>query len=66
MPFAYHFGALLLFTVVDSEFYDIALNLVVRYPELAMSKLEDGVYAFQNLALRASAFPSGSHLNRWQ
>ncbi|KAI8019567.1 Ankyrin repeat-containing protein NPR4 [Camellia lanceoleosa] len=66
MPFAYSSGALLISKVVYSEFYDIALNLVGRYPELAMSKLDDGYYALKDMVLRPSAFPSGSHLNGWQ
>ncbi|KAL7224887.1 hypothetical protein ACSBR1_026211 [Camellia fascicularis] len=65
-PFAYPSGALLLFQVIDSEFYDIALNLVGRYPELATSILNDGSYALNAMARKASAFPSGIRLNRWQ
>ncbi|KAL7243335.1 hypothetical protein ACSBR1_015684 [Camellia fascicularis] len=45
---------------------NIALNMVRRYPELAMSKLDDGKYALQAMAYSASAFSSGSRLNRWQ
>ncbi|KAI8020031.1 Ankyrin repeat and sterile alpha motif domain-containing protein 1B [Camellia lanceoleosa] len=65
-PFAYPSGALLLSELVQSEFYDIALDLVRRYPELATSTLDDGGCALELMAVKASAFPSGIRLNRWQ
>ncbi|CAL5328633.1 unnamed protein product [Camellia sinensis] len=65
-PFAYPSGALLLYHAVDSEFYDIALDLVGRHPELATAKLVDGKHALKTMARKASAFPSSVRLNRWQ
>ncbi|XP_028080720.1 delta-latroinsectotoxin-Lt1a-like [Camellia sinensis] len=65
-PFAYPSGALLLLQVIDSEFYDIALHLVGRYPELATPMVHDGRHALKTMASMASAFPSGIRLNRWQ
>ncbi|CAL5376755.1 unnamed protein product [Camellia sinensis] len=64
-PFACPSGVELLSLVVSQQFYDIALNLIGRYPELATSKLY-GHYALEDMAFTASTFPSGSCLNRWQ
>ncbi|KAI8004693.1 Ankyrin repeat-containing protein NPR4 [Camellia lanceoleosa] len=65
-PFAYPSGALLLFQLVESQFYDVALDLVGHYPELAMSTLDDGGCALKIMAVQPSSFPSGIRLNRWQ
>ncbi|XP_058216516.1 uncharacterized protein LOC131327398 isoform X1 [Rhododendron vialii] len=51
---------------ISSGFYDVALNLVEHYPQLAKSKDDHNECFLQCIARKGSAFPSGSHLNFWQ
>ncbi|XP_057468197.1 uncharacterized protein LOC130757479 [Actinidia eriantha] len=59
-------GIWLLLFIMASEFYDVALKLIRDYPDLATSKIESGNTALASLAVKASAFSSGSRLNFWQ
>ncbi|XP_057467534.1 ankyrin repeat-containing protein NPR4-like isoform X2 [Actinidia eriantha] len=59
-------GNWLLKFIMASKFYDVALDLIHRYPELATSKDKFGNLALASLAAKPSAFPSGSRLNFWQ
>ncbi|KAH7850895.1 hypothetical protein Vadar_004338 [Vaccinium darrowii] len=56
-------GAELLIHVITSGFYDLALDLVHRYPQLAISQARDNDdCALGAIARKASAFSSGKHL----
>ncbi|XP_057506244.1 uncharacterized protein LOC130789490 [Actinidia eriantha] len=59
-------GIWLLMYIITSGFYDIALNLIDRYPHLATLKIESGDCALGNIASKVSAFPSGNRLNLWE
>ncbi|CAL5328644.1 unnamed protein product [Camellia sinensis] len=65
-PFTYPSGALLLLYVVYFEFYGEYSFEFGRYPELATSIVHDDTYALKAMARKASSFPSGIPLNRWQ
>ncbi|KAE9447477.1 hypothetical protein C3L33_20625, partial [Rhododendron williamsianum] len=51
---------------IKSGFYDVALNLVQRYPQVAKSTDQSKFSAMEIIAKKASAFPSGTRLNFWQ
>ncbi|XP_017970847.1 PREDICTED: ankyrin repeat-containing protein At3g12360 [Theobroma cacao] len=59
-------GALLLTACIIDEFYDIALDLVQRYSQLAIAEDTDGDTALRILAQKPSAFSSGTQLETWQ
>ncbi|KAH7836419.1 hypothetical protein Vadar_001052 [Vaccinium darrowii] len=60
-------AAAFLIRVITSGYYDIALDLVERYPELAFAKQEtDDDCGLKALARKVSAFKSGSHYKWWQ
>ncbi|GFS33772.1 ankyrin repeat family protein [Actinidia rufa] len=66
---AYHdlSGLWLIMYTMEIGFYDVALDLIRRNPELATSKIPPlGNIALTILAVTTSAFPSGSPLNFWQ
>ncbi|XP_073278596.1 uncharacterized protein, partial [Primulina huaijiensis] len=65
-PFVGKLGALLLTIAVASEFIDVALYLVQKYPELATLSDEDDDYALQVIARMKSVFPSGKRFSWWQ
>ncbi|XP_059634711.1 uncharacterized protein LOC132277028 isoform X2 [Cornus florida] len=65
-PFADEPGIKLLNIVVDSGFYDVALDLLRRYPKLATTVSRGGNTPLSIIAGKPSAFPSGSCLNFWQ
>lgn len=65
-PFANEAGVTLLNLVIVAEFYDVALQLVQRYPRLATLKSSRGNTSLNVLAEKPSAFLSGSHLNFWK
>ncbi|XP_028054194.1 uncharacterized protein LOC114258438 isoform X1 [Camellia sinensis] len=64
-PFEDDSGVELLVLVIASGFYDIALDLVRQYPEVAKSSFQDRC-ALGEMAKKVSAFRSGSHFNHWQ
>ncbi|KAA8531045.1 hypothetical protein F0562_005754 [Nyssa sinensis] len=67
-----HQGAKLLTTCIIAQIYDIALDLVQQYPDLAIAVYKDSdespnkLSTLNTLATRHSAFPSGTWLNFWQ
>ncbi|TYG79650.1 hypothetical protein ES288_D02G155500v1 [Gossypium darwinii] len=65
-PTSKNHGAILLTACIMDEFYDIALDLVQRYPLLAIAEDTDKDTALHILAQKPSAFPSGSQLTFWQ
>ncbi|XP_075497769.1 uncharacterized protein LOC142535003 [Primulina tabacum] len=65
-PFVGKLGASLLTIAIASEFIDVALYLVQKYPELATLSDDDDDYALQVIAGMKSVFPSGKSFNWWQ
>ncbi|XVF17035.1 hypothetical protein REPUB_Repub10bG0082000 [Reevesia pubescens] len=65
-PTSKNHGAILLTACIIDEFYDIALDLVRRYPLLAIAEDTDNDTALHILAQKPSAFPSGTQLAVWQ
>ncbi|KAJ8755772.1 hypothetical protein K2173_024316 [Erythroxylum novogranatense] len=65
-PFTGKLGAKLLNLVLEADFYDIALYLLNRFPELAIEKDSDNNTALGILARKPHAFPSGSKLGCFQ
>ncbi|PIA32837.1 hypothetical protein AQUCO_04300042v1 [Aquilegia coerulea] len=59
-------GAALLTKSIISDLFDIALDLLKRYPTLATSGDYDGTNAITVLARKPSAFPSGRRNELWQ
>ncbi|KAI3872871.1 hypothetical protein MKW92_025746, partial [Papaver armeniacum] len=60
-------GAELLCTTIDANFYDLAVCLVKRFPELVMEKsLVHDAYALEMLVRRPFTFRSGTKLTWWQ
>ncbi|KAL0374584.1 UNVERIFIED_CONTAM: hypothetical protein Sradi_3374100 [Sesamum radiatum] len=65
-PFADQPGITLLISIVHSAFYDVALDLVRRYPKLATTISPGNNTALSILAGKPSAFLSGRSLKSWQ
>ncbi|KAM7473579.1 hypothetical protein LguiB_020822 [Lonicera macranthoides] len=59
-------GVELLISIIDSGFFDVALDLVRRYPHLVKLKLDNGDSVLKAMARKSSAFPSGTPLSLWQ
>ncbi|KAI8553346.1 hypothetical protein RHMOL_Rhmol05G0008300 [Rhododendron molle] len=60
-------GAELLIDVITSEYYDLALDLVHRYPQLAISQsFNDDDCGLGAIARQVNAFRSGTPLNFWE
>ncbi|WCJ31599.1 Ankyrin repeat family protein [Euphorbia peplus] len=59
-------GIMLLTTCIIDELFDIALDLLQRYPELAFDQDSDKDTALDMLAKKHSAFFSGTTLALWQ
>ncbi|XP_058191694.1 ankyrin repeat-containing protein ITN1-like isoform X2 [Rhododendron vialii] len=69
LPFSNDSGLDLIIFVISSNFYDIAFNLVDRYPHLATlwsGNSSAFSSALARIAKTESAFLSGSSLNFWQ
>ncbi|KAK9705408.1 hypothetical protein RND81_07G054600 [Saponaria officinalis] len=66
IPFSGESGVKLLINVIIAEFYDIALELVEMYPDLATLELQGFGSPLKVLAEKPATFPSGSPLNKWQ
>ncbi|KAH6818365.1 hypothetical protein C2S51_001968 [Perilla frutescens var. frutescens] len=62
-PYADDNGVLLLNTLIDSDFFDIALDLISMYPDLAKRKHASGHSALRTIALKDAAFASGARLH---
>ncbi|KAK6941301.1 Ankyrin repeat [Dillenia turbinata] len=56
-------GGRLLNNIIASDHYDVALQLLQKYPELALCRDESRVTPLDVLAQRPSAFPSAAHLS---
>ncbi|KAL0349848.1 UNVERIFIED_CONTAM: hypothetical protein Sradi_4134000 [Sesamum radiatum] len=65
-PYAGSAGLILLIHVIDAEFFDIAIELVEKYPDLARVKLTDGISALKKITTKKSAFVSERCFNFWQ
>ncbi|CAK9138513.1 unnamed protein product [Ilex paraguariensis] len=65
-PLADQSGVQLLVSVIDSGFFDVALDLVQHYPSMGTMKLKNGDSGLKAIARKASAFPSGSCLSFWE
>ncbi|KAJ8756147.1 hypothetical protein K2173_024694 [Erythroxylum novogranatense] len=65
-PFTGQRGAKLLNLLLIADFYDIALYLLNRFPELAIEKDSNNDTALVILARKPHAFPSGSKLGCFQ
>ncbi|KAK6259076.1 hypothetical protein SCA6_013550 [Theobroma cacao] len=65
-PTNINLGPILLTACIINEFYDIALDLVQRYPQLAIAEDIEQDTARHSLAQKPSAFPSGTQLETWQ
>ncbi|KAJ9190393.1 hypothetical protein P3X46_001603 [Hevea brasiliensis] len=61
-PFTGEKGATLVNLFIIADFYDEALHLLRRYPNLAIQKDNKGKTALETLAKKPHAFPSGSKL----
>ncbi|KAJ6419264.1 hypothetical protein OIU84_029388 [Salix udensis] len=59
-------GVMLLTTCIIDELYDIALDLLQHYPQLAFDQDSDKDTALDMLAQKPSAFPSGTQFSFWQ
>ncbi|KAI3968432.1 hypothetical protein MKW92_012696 [Papaver armeniacum] len=59
-------GATFLTGAITAEMYDIALDALELYPDLAISEDLFGKTAIAELARKTSAFPSGSRFGFWQ
>ncbi|KAK6924227.1 Ankyrin repeat [Dillenia turbinata] len=59
-------GVDLLTCCIDVEFYDIALDLLQKFPQLAIRKNQYGTTALTKLVREPSAFKSGSEHVFWQ
>ncbi|KAK6152049.1 hypothetical protein DH2020_014684 [Rehmannia glutinosa] len=59
-------GLRLLIYVIDAEFFDIALYLVEKYPDLARLKLPDNTSALKKIAAKNSVFCKTRRFNFWQ
>ncbi|KAL0288289.1 UNVERIFIED_CONTAM: hypothetical protein Scaly_2736000 [Sesamum calycinum] len=55
-PYAGSAGLILLIHVIDAEFFDIAIELVEKYPDLARLKLPDGTSALKKITTKKVCF----------
>uniref|UniRef100_A0A5B6ZHY9 Putative alpha-latrocrustotoxin-Lt1a-like isoform X1 n=1 Tax=Davidia involucrata TaxID=16924 RepID=A0A5B6ZHY9_DAVIN len=62
-PFQDQSGAQLLIDVIVSGFFDVAIDLVKQYPNLATLDNHKGDIPLKAIARKASAFPSGNRSN---
>ncbi|KAK2971012.1 hypothetical protein RJ640_000361 [Escallonia rubra] len=65
-PFAGQSGVELLVGVIKSGFFDIALDLVMRFPDLALVNPRGGDSPLTAISRKASAFRSGIPLKFWE
>ncbi|XP_026450301.1 uncharacterized protein LOC113350389 isoform X2 [Papaver somniferum] len=59
-------GAAFLTSLIMADIYDIALDVLQRYPKLATSRDPDGNTIINMLSIKPSAFPSGNRHGLWQ
>ncbi|XP_073278696.1 uncharacterized protein [Primulina huaijiensis] len=65
-PFVGQLGASLLLGVIVSQYIDVALYLVQKYPNLAALKNQFGTDALYELARSGSVFESGANFSWWR
>ncbi|KAK6152029.1 hypothetical protein DH2020_014664 [Rehmannia glutinosa] len=65
-PYAGLPGVKLLVYAIDAEFFDIALYLVEKYPDLARLKLQDNSTALMKISSKKSVFCNTRRFNFWQ
>ncbi|KAI3862499.1 hypothetical protein MKX03_011587 [Papaver bracteatum] len=66
-PFSGEYGASTLCELIEANFYDIALCLVMKFPELAMTKSNRfDMCGLEVMVRRPFAFQSGTKLTWWQ
>ncbi|XP_063947826.1 uncharacterized protein LOC108217174 [Daucus carota subsp. sativus] len=65
-PYRGHDGADLLTLAIIADYYDVALYLVDKYPDLVTEKNIKSQTGFQILAAKPNAFPSGMRIGFWQ
>ncbi|XP_057543848.1 ankyrin repeat-containing protein NPR4-like [Amaranthus tricolor] len=58
-PFIGKSGGMLIIAVITAEYFDIALKLVERYPDMATTEVPDMDSPLTVLASKSTAFPSG-------
>ncbi|KAI3899979.1 hypothetical protein MKW98_000879 [Papaver atlanticum] len=59
-------GATLITAAIRVDIYDVALDLLMRFPRLATTQDENGKTVFSVLAGKPSAFPSGNQFGFFQ
>ncbi|KAH6799977.1 hypothetical protein C2S52_000441 [Perilla frutescens var. hirtella] len=65
-PFARDTGLRLLHFMIDADFFDMALELVEKYPDLARLKHEKLSSALMRIAQKETAFSIDARLNLWE
>ncbi|OMO67190.1 hypothetical protein CCACVL1_20718 [Corchorus capsularis] len=65
-PYAGESGVTILLLLVMVGFYDVALDLLQRYPNMARSHVFGGKTPLSILAVKPCDFPSGCGFNSWQ
>uniref|UniRef100_A0A7N0T925 PGG domain-containing protein n=1 Tax=Kalanchoe fedtschenkoi TaxID=63787 RepID=A0A7N0T925_KALFE len=65
-PYSGSPGGDLITLAITAGFYDVALKLIERHPNLATEKDRNGITALQTLATQPGAFPSGRSWWFWQ
>ncbi|MCL7048579.1 hypothetical protein MKW94_027735, partial [Papaver nudicaule] len=64
--FSGNLGAQIICSIIGAGFYDIAHDMVQRYPELATVTDKNGVTALEMMAGSPQAFLSGTQLSFWE
>ncbi|MCL7042350.1 hypothetical protein MKW94_002457, partial [Papaver nudicaule] len=59
-------GAAFLTSLIMADIYDVALDVLQRYPKLATSPDTEGMTIINMLSIKPSAFPSGNRYGFWQ
>ncbi|KAH6782671.1 hypothetical protein C2S51_007964 [Perilla frutescens var. frutescens] len=65
-PFAGETGLMLLGFMIDADFFDMALDLVEKYPDLARMKYLTTDSALMKIARKETAFSIDARLNLWE
>ncbi|KAH6832897.1 hypothetical protein C2S53_020722 [Perilla frutescens var. hirtella] len=65
-PFAGETGLMLLSRMIDADFFDMALDLVEKYPDLARMNYPTSSSALQRIARKETAFSMDARLNLWE
>ncbi|KAH6782673.1 hypothetical protein C2S51_007966 [Perilla frutescens var. frutescens] len=65
-PFAGETGLMLLGFMIDADFFDMALDLVEKYPDLATKKYPTINSSLMKIARKETAFSIDARLNLWE